>query len=680
MKTRSFGGHQLIHFHRWSRKSYAVFNSLGKAIKISRLNVAFSILSLSIGPALAQDSFSTSYLDEGVDLDELEVTAQSEPLVFTQVGRVITTISKKEIDAAPVSDLAGLLSFVQGVDIRQRGGYGVQADVSIRGGSFDQVLILLNGLPISDPQTGHFNLNIPVELSDIRKIEILKGPAARVFGTNAFSGAINIITQAAEENSLAVQMDGGQNALYHYGGTTNISIKNWHSLLSYNQKGSDGYMVNTDFSSRNLFLQSSLTLRSIAIEAQAGILRKQFGANSFYSPKYPMQYEKNQSRFASLGFHFGKKIRVSILPFYRQHRDHWQLTRKKPNLYQNFHQTDVLGLRAKMFFFSLFGKSTIGFNFKNEQLLSSSMGNQLDHPQAISWATGQEFKKDYHRNHAALFFEQNKKLSTKWETSFGLLAQWYTKSNTLSEIYPGLDISYHYSHHLKIFASINKAMRLPTFTDLLYTGPSNMGNRDLKPEKSLTFELGTQYQGENYQIQGAVFYRKATEVIDWIWQDSIWQTQNITELHTVGVELSTHIYPDKTWGVRWWKSLMMDYTYLDLQKVDKEEILSKYALNNLRHQLNVKVNFQILSHFFMQIQGSYKDRIGSYQSYHFITNAYEEEKYQDYLMLDARVSYRIRSFEAYIQAKNLKDIEVVEYGIPQAGLWVMGGIKYKLDL
>jgi len=201
--------------------------------------MAFSILTLAANSVFAQND-QQPFIDQDVDLEELEVTAQAEPLVFSQIGRVITTISKQEIESAPVNDLAELLYFVQSVDIRQRGGFGIQADVSIRGGSFDQVLVLLNGIPISDPQTGHFNLNLPVDLSDIQKVEIIKGPAARVFGPNAFSGAINIITKAQDENSLSFRLNGGQKALYHYGATANANVNNWQTRLSYDQKGSDG--------------------------------------------------------------------------------------------------------------------------------------------------------------------------------------------------------------------------------------------------------------------------------------------------------------------------------------------------------------------------------------------------------------------------------------------------------
>lgn len=679
MKSRNFSGPKVILFRQWSRKAYAVFNSLKGLIKIGRLKITFSILTLVTSLVTAQNNSIKLPLEE-VELEELEVTAQSEPLVFSQHGRIITTISKQEIKSAAVSNLADLLSFVQSVDIRQRGNQGVQADVSIRGGSFDQVLVLINGIPVSDPQTGHFNLNIPVDLADVQKVEILKGPGARVFGPNAFSGAINIITKADEGNHLSARVMGGQHALYQYGASANFQLKNWKTKVSYDQKGSDGYMENTDYKSYNAFLQSSIQLKPLLIDAQWGLMHKNFGANSFYSPKYPLQYESNQSQIASLGFHFGEKLRVSILPFYRQHRDNWQLTREKPDLYQNFHQTDVYGARAKMIFYSSWGKTTMGLNMKKEDLLSSSMGEALSHPERIGWAQGKEFKYGFQREHAGLYLEQSKDFTEKWTASLGLLVHWYSGDDQNVNVYPGLDISYQASPSLKIFASINNAMRLPTFTDLFYSGPANLGNPDLLPETSLTYEIGTEYVKSGYQFHVGLFRSHGKDIIDWIWQDTIWKTENITKLTTNGIELGALIRPDQLWNIKFWKKMAADYTYLGMKK-EEDDIQSKYALNNLHHQLNIALYFDLYKNLRLHIQSSYKDRLGSYQSYDFENGHYVDHPYEDYWAINAKISYQYKkTTEVYVEANNLSNVKTLEFGVPQAGLWILGGIKYQLDL
>lgn len=669
-KSRS----NIIHFSRWTRKSWAVFSSLNKVIKIGKLNLTFSILTLSTTAVWGQEFILDSEFSENVDLDELEVTAQSEPLVFAQHGRMITTITRQEIESASVSDLAALLSYVQSVDIRQRGSQGVQADVSLRGGSFDQVLILLNGIPISDPQTGHFNLNIPLHLDDIQKIEILRGPGARIFGPNAFSGAINIITKATNSNQIKARIIGGQNAFYDYGISGNTSVKNWNTMISYNQKASDGYMENTDFKSQDALLQSSLQLKKLRLEAQFARMKKDFGAQSFYSPKYPLQYEKNESSFASFGIHFGQKLRVSILPFYRQHRDNWQLNREQADLYQNFHQTDVYGIRGKAIFHSVLGKTNIGINLKQENLLSSSMGEALDTPQQISWSNEHLFKYGFKRSHTSLYLEQSKEIFKHWILSVGLLFHRYSESRK-GQVYPGLDISYQINQYWKLSASVNNAMRLPTFTDLFYSGPANKGNPELEAEKSLSFEIGSEYAIEGFQMNFALFQRQGKDIIDWRWYDSIWKTENITALTTNGLEFSANITPKSLWNIPFWQLLKFDYTYLDILKKETD-FQSKYALNHLRHQVNIQLQIQLYRNWGLSLNGTYRDRVGSFQTYDFETETYKENAYQDYFLFNGKITYSYKEFQIYVEAQNISDLSYVEYGIPQPGLWLFGGIKY----
>jgi vitamin B12 transporter len=197
MEKHSQSRSRVISFSRWSRKSYAVFNSLGKVIRIAVLCLVSSILVLPCRAQENRDTLITPETISGQALDEVVVSAQLGPVVQSQLMRVVQVISRAEIEQSPVRDLAGLLESVRGIDIRKRGTFGMQADISIRGGTFDQTLILINGINITDPQTGHHNLNVPVDPHSIERIEILQGAGARIFGPNAFNGAVNIITKGA---------------------------------------------------------------------------------------------------------------------------------------------------------------------------------------------------------------------------------------------------------------------------------------------------------------------------------------------------------------------------------------------------------------------------------------------------------------------------------------------------
>ncbi len=151
MKTINFliSGISTITFNRWSRKPYASFRSLKSVVKISVLAGTFTILAIQQGYS-QQDTIK---INNHLDIDEVVVSATRTPRIYNEISRVVTIIPASEIQSSPAQSLQELLKFALNVDVRQRGANGVQADVSIRGGSFEQTLFLLNGIPVNDPQT-----------------------------------------------------------------------------------------------------------------------------------------------------------------------------------------------------------------------------------------------------------------------------------------------------------------------------------------------------------------------------------------------------------------------------------------------------------------------------------------------------------------------------------------------
>ncbi|HMA87091.1 MAG TPA: TonB-dependent receptor plug domain-containing protein, partial [Desulfosalsimonadaceae bacterium] len=136
------------------------------------------------------------------ELDPVVVTGSHAPARLSEYGVSVSVITREDIAVLPADNFTDVLEHVNGVDVRQRGAGGVQTDIGIRGASFEQTLIMVDGVAISDPQTGHHNMNLPVTLSDIERIEVVKGPAARIYGPNAMGGVINIITRDVKENAI----------------------------------------------------------------------------------------------------------------------------------------------------------------------------------------------------------------------------------------------------------------------------------------------------------------------------------------------------------------------------------------------------------------------------------------------------------------------------------------------
>ena len=193
-------------FHRFTRRSYAVFASLHREVRIGVLSVA-TLASVAL-PKLQASTLSVSASsltvpgasptgdDDSHDLAEVAVAGTLSPLTALQSARIVSVITAQQIEASPARSVNDILKLAVGVDVRQRGGFGIQTDISIDGGTFDQITILLNGVNITSPHTGHLAADFPVNLSDIERIEILEGAASRVYGASAFGGAINIVTKS----------------------------------------------------------------------------------------------------------------------------------------------------------------------------------------------------------------------------------------------------------------------------------------------------------------------------------------------------------------------------------------------------------------------------------------------------------------------------------------------------
>ncbi|HBN07019.1 MAG TPA: TonB-dependent receptor, partial [Bacteroidales bacterium] len=274
------------------------------------------------------------------NLDEVVIWASADEPV-NQVAKIVTTITREEIGRLKPQSIQDLLSYAASVDIQTRGSHGVQADVSIRGGSFDQSAILLNGINISNPQTGHYSFDIPINISDIERIEILHSPSAIVYGASAFSGGINIITKKNIDKELSAKVEGGSYGLFagEIGGA--YRIKNVDNRLSFGYKQSDGYINNSDYRIFNLLYGSRVNLKENKIDIQLGYNRKNYGANTFYSAAYPNQYDNTSSVLASVKGEFGSKLKFLPSIYWNRHYDRFELIKNSGK--SNNHRSDVLG-------------------------------------------------------------------------------------------------------------------------------------------------------------------------------------------------------------------------------------------------------------------------------------------------------------------------------------------------
>ncbi len=365
--------YRILAFRIWTRKGYGIYNTIHKNVKICTLCLVYSLIA---HPKSAKAQTDTLKISNKIDLEEVEVIGQRSPVLFSQVARIVNLIPATIIRNSPSLSVQDLLKYAPGVDVRQRGIFGVQSDINMRGGSFDHVMILLNGINITDPQTGHLSMDMPVDLESIDHIEILSGGAARIFGPNAFTGAINFVTQSSDTNNLNADILYGQHNLQHYHLSATTQTGPLNNYLAFSRSSSDGYTNNTDFSIQNMYYHGHLKFDRSNLEFQLGYNDKNFGANSFYSPKYPEQYESTSLMLSSIKYSTGTKIRLTPEIYWRRHHDHWILDRNNPSIYENYHLTDVYGSHFNASITTKAGISSIGMDTRSENIISNNIGNE----------------------------------------------------------------------------------------------------------------------------------------------------------------------------------------------------------------------------------------------------------------------------------------------------------------
>ena len=591
--------------------------------------------------------FTTPFLvaqEKTYKLDEIVVSSGRVPISFSDLSRSVSVLTSNEIKNIPANNIQDLLKFVSGVDLRARGTEGAQVDISIRGGSFEQTLVLIDGVRLSDPQTGHHNLNLPVALENIERIEVLKGQGARVFGANAFSGAVNIITKKEKRNSLALSTLGGQNRLYEISLSGSAQTGFLGNNFSYAKKKSDGYRHNTNFETNSFSLGQNFSLGENQFHLFFGYIDKNFGANSFYSNLFPNQFERTITRFANATAEIPVgQFQLSPKIYYRNNFDDYHLDYLRQDWNHNTHRTESFGAELQASFNTQFGTTYFGGEFGKDEIRSSNLGIHV-------------------RTKNGFYAEQLIHPVKDFSISAGLFA--YNYSSIGWKVWPGFDISYSATDELKLFASVGKAFRLPTFTELYYASPANMGNPNLLYEQTTNYELGFAHTQNFLRTSGSIFLKEGKDLIDWVRAKPTnpWRVENVSNLSTLGAEVSFDFQLSRIIESFPITSINLSYTYLSSdRKTGNYE--SKYLLDHLRHQLIIGLTnvlpFGLTQNWMIRYE--------------------ERENITSHLIVDSQISARIEMFDLFLRATNLFNTSYFDIpGVPLPGRWISAGVKFKI--
>ncbi|MEA1874449.1 MAG: TonB-dependent receptor [Bacteroidota bacterium] len=697
MATKTQNTKKTFHFKQWSRKGYAVYQSLGKVIHIGVILMTYNLLTQ---PVIAQEKQENTHSEDADTLPEVEIVT-SEPDIFMGLSGVPQQSIR--LTESAVQDASELAEDFPGTDIRQRGIHGVQGDISIRGGNPEQAGILLNGIPLNDVQTGHHNLNLPIPTISITQIQRFTPGTSQQAGNGMYNGALNFQNLHSQKKHIRIWLAGGQHQYADISTAIDFNTGKAKHHAAIARKSSSGHAENTDFQMAKAYLHSTIPInKTLKIALQASHVGKEFGAQSFYTDKYPHQFEAINSSFGSLKLKKIGKIKLNSGLYFRQHNDRFELFRESQfqengtyfihnndtakfvsgiyapwNYYagHNYHKTQVLGYFTDIKTSNILGDFHLGINHQHEKILSNVLGKaRYIQPEEAQEST--QFTKQAIRDQINLLASfQSVALSNFIFGVSGLLH--YTDNYGLKH-YGGARVQYKFSNNFSSWAAVNQSMRLPSFTDLYYSGPTNIGNPELLPENAINIEIGSYYRKGKFTAQIQAFHLIGKNTIDWVKQadDEKYTCMNHTQLNTTGAEIGIQINTSQLAFFKTWiESVNINYTRLIKSKTS-DTYISAYALDYLKHQVLFQAKHK-LSDTGLGISWAirYHDRAGSF------TSGDQEIEYGHNILTDISLSYKWKSQVVFIECANLFDVKVNEIGgIQLPGRWFKLGLRLNFQL
>ena len=721
---------QGIRFRQFSHKAYAAFCSLHREVTIGRVAAYMTDLemlksgkSIAVSALLLFSGIAAVEADEGVPKDSVPLEAQQLSLqevlvvshkaeVNSEAYRLITQVSQAEIEALPIQTVADILQYLPGVDVRTRGANGAQADISMRGGTFDQVLVLLNGVPLSDFHTGHYALNIPVSTEMIERVEVLQGTSANLHG--AFSGAINIVTKTTlpqgvlrtatgspieqssspaqgREHDLTLKLTAGMNGLVNPEVAASIQKDEALFNLSAEYSRAEGYYAprptekeatacrNSDFQLANIYFQT----RWRGLDVQAGAQWKDAGLGMGYGFGSQDQFDATRTAFASGRYeHRWGAWRLDAQAAYRANYDRYEWHRGQ-RLYGNFHFAQTASAALSAHYASKIGTTSFGVSVRNENMHSTNLGDTINPdgqvPNVADFPLADvrvlDLVKGGNRFHTNYYAEQTFYYAGL-SASIGINGTYNTQFG--HHLGGGANIGYEFKKAGTIYVNANRSLRMPTFTDLYYNAGNQLGNRNLKPEEAWLLSIG--YKGNLSSLpcgegRGGVisfsvdwYYRWGKNIIDWVYVPTDtkrpFHAENQQQVNATGLELSLAYRLNE-----WLRCVSVDYayTYLDL---DLKEAGSRY-LDYLSHKLAIHLEHGIYKGLGASWTVRFQKREGQYN------NAEGEvADYQPVWLLDGSVYWQNKYLRVSADCTNMTNSRYYDYGgILQPGAWAKISIK-----
>jgi outer membrane cobalamin receptor len=604
---------------------------------MKRIRPALCLLYLGITAASGQQPLPV--------VQNVTVTTTLEPLPLAESDRSVNVLSPRD-QPLVTNSVVDALREDPSLNLQARAANGVQADLSIRGTTFEQSLILLNGLRINDPETGHLNLDIPVPLDAVTRIDILHGSGSTFYGSDAIGGAVNLLTQPPGPGLMVIASAGGGS----YGSIeqhlraayTNGPVA---EQLTGSRDTSDGFIPDRNYSSNALASETWLTSKPGTTDILLAASDRPYGANLFYGP-YD-SWERTKGWFASIQQQLGERTAASF--GYRRHSDLFVLFADQPAIYENNHiTTSYEGALRRADNFGANTTLSYGLEAEGDAIHSNSLG-------------------EHARNQGAGYANLSLRALRRFSLSIGAREEILSGGDSVFS--PSVVAAYALTHTIRLRASAGHGFRLPTYVDLYYADPTTIGNPNLKPESSWSYETGLDWTPSNgrltltatafrLQQKDTIDYSKLALATDALTFAEPYEAVNIQNLNITGAETTLRLRLTAT------QQLQFSYTAAHAAS-PPPNLISEYAYNYAAQNA------------LFAWTGTLPGELGRQLAAHTQVNIVQRTQHTAYPLWDVSLSRNTGHLRPYLRLLNLSNTAYQEIpNVPLQGRTILAGTEF----
>jgi iron complex outermembrane receptor protein len=560
------------------------------------------------------------------------VTGTAQPVPLDEADRSVSVLDKLP-EKRPL--FAGFYQFLQldsSINLQQRGN-GVQGDITIRGGTFGQTLVLIDGIRINNVQTGHHNLDVPVPIDAIGELQVLRGSGSTFYGSDAVGGVVNVITRIGEPGELVFRSAVGSFGTNTESGLFSFARGPLSQQFSFERTLSSGFEDDREYRNTSGSSESWLRTKWGTTRILLSAFDRPFGANQFYGAYN--SWERTKTWYAALHQDFGENTELTFS--YRRHTDLFVLLRDAPQVYTNRHADETYDAALRRHNdLSKIIRLSYGAEGIHDSILSNNLGN-------------------HERKQGAVYANLDMRALKRFSFSVGMREQFYGHRQAFFA--PTVSGGAWLSPRVKLRASVSRAFRLPTYTDLYYSDPANLGNPNLKPEQAISYEGGIDWHlPRHWRAFATGFDRNVKDGIDYVRSSTSvpWQAMNFDHLKFYGVESGVEGELAHS------QKVTVQYAALHGAQSDEGGGQSKYVFNYPTH--NALASWQILTK-----QGVLaRTRLGAVKRY----------QLNPYALWDVSVAWTRARVRPYLQLANLTNTSYEEIlGVNMPGRAAMIGVE-----